>query len=119
VLVVDDDAVTRHLLVERLRETVYRPIPAGSREAALKLARERRPSAVILDVKLRRQDDWKILADMKADPETAGLPVLIVSFEENRALAHSLGAADFVTKPVDRRQLLAALDRTTLPVEAS
>lgn len=118
VLVVDDDEVTRHLLVERLRETSYRPIPAGSREAALKLARERKPSAVLLDVKLRRQDDWDILAELKADPETAGLPVLIVSFEENRALAHSLGAADFVAKPVDRRQLLTALDRTTLPVEA-
>jgi DNA-binding response OmpR family regulator len=119
VLVVDDDEVTRHLLVERLRETSYRPIPAGSREAALKLARERQPSAVLLDVKLRRQDDWDILAELKADPATAELPVLIVSFEENRALAHSLGAAEFVGKPVDRRQLLTALDRTTLPVEAT
>ncbi|MNS13082.1 Signal transduction histidine-protein kinase BarA [compost metagenome] len=119
VLVVDDDPVARHLLVEKLRDTSYRPIPAGSREAGLKLAGERRPYAVLLDVKLRRQDDWDILAALKADPATAGLPVLIVSFEENRALAHSLGAVDFITKPVDRRQLLAALDRLALPVGAS
>jgi signal transduction histidine kinase/CheY-like chemotaxis protein len=119
VLVIDDDPVARHLLVEKLRDTAYRPIPAGSREAGIKLAGERRPYAVLLDVKLRRQDDWDILAAIKADAGTAGLPVLIVSFEENRALAHSLGATDFITKPVDRRQLLAALDRLALPVGAS
>jgi signal transduction histidine kinase/ActR/RegA family two-component response regulator len=115
VLVVDDDPVARHLLVEKLRETAYRPIPAGSREVALKLARERRPYAVLLDAKLRRQDDWDILNALRSEAETAELPVLIVSFEENRALAHALGAVDFIAKPVDRRALLSALDRLALP----
>jgi DNA-binding response OmpR family regulator len=70
---------------------------------------------VLLDAKLRRQDDWDILSALHADAATAELPVLIVSFEENRALAHALGAVDFIAKPVDRRALLSALDRLALP----
>ena len=85
----------------------------------MKLARERQPYAVLLDVKLRRQDDWDILAGLKSDELTASLPVLIVSFEENRAQAHALGAADFIVKPVDRRQLLASLDRLSVPLGAA
>ncbi|MNT72806.1 response regulator PleD [compost metagenome] len=74
---------------------------------------------MLLDVKLRRQDDWDILDALKADDQTFGLPVLIVSFEENRAHAHALGAADFIVKPVDRRQLLASLDRLAPPSGAA
>ena len=113
VLAIDDDPQALHLVTEKLRGASYQVVPINSGDLGLQLARELRPYAITLDVKLRRDDDWSILRALKDDPQTAGIPVIILSFEENRALATSLGAAACLVKPIDRDQLLRALEGIT------
>lgn len=110
VLAIDDDPQALHLVTEKLRGASYQVVPINSGELGLQLARELRPYAITLDVKLRRDDDWKILRALKADPQTSGIPVIILSFEENKTLAFSLGASACLIKPIDRDQLLLALE---------
>jgi DNA-binding response OmpR family regulator len=64
---------------------------------------------VILDILLPRIDGWDLLARLKADPETADCPVVVVSMLDERGKGLSLGAADYLIKPVSREAMLDAL----------
>jgi PAS domain S-box-containing protein len=114
VLVVDDDPEALLLVAENLKESAFQVVIATSGESALELARELRPAAIILDVLMPRMDGWMVLRRLKADPATAGIPVLMLSFLENKALAHQLGAVDQRVKPLERATLVAALERAAL-----
>jgi CheY-like chemotaxis protein len=70
-----------------------------------------KPNAIILDVMMPEQDGWETLILFKAHPLTAAIPVIVVTILTDRELALSLGAADFLHKPVSREQLLAALEQ--------
>jgi len=78
---------------------------------ALDLARRLRPFAITLDVLLPGLDGWDFLAAAKADPSIADIPVVIVSMLDERGKGYSLGAADYLVKPVAGEDLLAALRR--------
>jgi signal transduction histidine kinase/CheY-like chemotaxis protein len=109
VMVVDDDANSRDLLAATVRREGYRVIEATDGETALKLAREWHPDVVTLDVLMPRIDGWAVLTALKSDAELAEIPVIIVTVLEDRGIAVSLGAAEFLTKPVDRARLAATL----------
>ena len=109
VMVVDDDSNARDLLAATVRREGYRVIEATDGEAALALAREWHPDIVTLDVLMPRMDGWAVLTALKSDPELAAIPVVIVTVLEDRGIAVSLGAAEFLTKPVDRARLAAAI----------
>jgi len=74
-------------------------------------ARELKPALITLDVMLPEQDGWEVLRTLKADPQTQGIPVLVVSALEDVGLALSLGAADYLVKPVHRSELQNMLGR--------
>ena len=119
-LVVDDDATVRSLLAKTLEKEGYRVISAGNGVEALALAREHRPQAITLDVMMPQMDGWGALKALKADAELRDIPVIMVSVLNERGLAIPLGAADFVTKPVDRQRLTAILrDHCAGPSSAS
>jgi CheY-like chemotaxis protein len=80
-------------------------------EEGLRLAQSLRPAAVLLDVLLPRLDGWDVLARLKSEPATAALPVVIVSMLDERGKAFALGAADYLVKPVARKDVLDALHR--------
>jgi signal transduction histidine kinase/CheY-like chemotaxis protein len=105
VMVVDDDAQARQLLGAAVRRAGYRVIEAADGNTALALARERRPDAITLDVLMPRMDGWAVLTALKSDAELAPIPVLVVTVLADRGIALSLGAAEFLTKPVDRSRL--------------
>ena len=105
VMIVDDDAHARDLLSQGVRKEGYRVIEATDGEAALTLARERRPDIITLDVLMPRVDGWAVLTRLKSDPDLAHIPVLIVTVLAERGIALTLGAAGFLTKPVDRARL--------------
>jgi signal transduction histidine kinase/CheY-like chemotaxis protein len=105
VMIVDDDAHARDLLAQALRKEGYRLLEATDGEAALKLAREHRPDLITLDVLMPRVDGWAVLTSLKSDPDLANIPVVIVTVLAERGIALSLGAAGFLTKPVDRSRL--------------
>ena len=109
VMVVDDDPNSRALLAATVRREGYRVIEADDGEAALASAREYRPDIITLDVLMPRLDGWAVLAALKSDDELRDIPVIIVTVLADRGIALSLGAAEFMTKPVDRARLAAVI----------
>jgi signal transduction histidine kinase/DNA-binding response OmpR family regulator len=111
VLVVDDDPAVVDLLSITLGKEGYRVIYARSGEEALAQARAHRPQAITLDILMPRMDGWAVLVALKSDPHLRDIPVVIVTMLMDRGMAFTLGAADFMTKPVDRASLAAMLRR--------
>jgi signal transduction histidine kinase/CheY-like chemotaxis protein len=109
VMVVDDDPNARDLLAATVRREGYRVIEATDGEAVVTLARRWHPDVVTLDVLMPRMDGWAVLTALKSDPELAEIPVIIVTVLADRGIAVSLGAAEFLTKPVDRARLAATI----------
>jgi signal transduction histidine kinase/DNA-binding response OmpR family regulator len=111
VLMIDDDAVARDLVGRFLRREGFAVIPASSGEEGLRLARERRPDVITLDVVMPGMDGWTVLSELHADPELADIPVILLTMTDDRNLGYALGASEFLTKPVDWKRLGAALQR--------
>ena len=113
VLVVEDEPETRLLYEKYLRNTVFRPIPAGSIRQAREQMRRYPVAAIVLDVLLPDEPAWQWLAELKREEATAHLPVLIVSSVEDPRKGLALGADDYCTKPLRRTWLLERLQRVT------
>ena len=111
VLLVDDDVATRDLLARFLRREGFAVRSAADGKTGLEMARQLRPSAILLDVMMPRLDGWAVLSSLKADPELADTPVVMVTVVQERGLAFSLGAADYLNKPVEWSRLKQVLDR--------
>jgi signal transduction histidine kinase/CheY-like chemotaxis protein len=109
VMIVDDDPNARDLLAATVRREGYRVIEATDGQAAVTLARRWHPDVVTLDVLMPRMDGWAVLTALKSDPALAEIPVIIVTVLADRGIAVSLGAAEFLTKPVDRARLAATI----------
>jgi PAS domain S-box-containing protein len=120
VLVVDDEVAIRDLVLEYLQMWDYGAVPAGSGAEALELARRLRPDLVILDVGMLPMSGLDVLRQLKQDPETRAIPVVLHSVSDEPEEMLALGAADFLRKPVSgarlREAILRALDRTPVPV---
>jgi adenylate cyclase len=110
VLVVDDDASARKFLTAVLRKEGLRVAEAEGGEAAVTLARRIRPDLITLDIVMPRMDGWSVLTALKSDPDLAGIPVIVVTITTDRGVALSLGAADFMTKPIERGRLVSLLN---------
>ena len=113
VLVVDDDSTTRDLLERTLRGAGLRVLTASSGPEALHLARNLLPAAITLDVVMPGMDGWEVLRQLKDDPSTREIPVIMVTMTDDRELGYALGATEFLTKPVERGQLIELLARHT------
>ena len=111
VLVIDDDPAARDLMQRYLTRENVRAVLAANGEEGLRLAHELRPDLITLDVLMPGMDGWAVLQALKSDPLVRDIPVVVVSILEDRNLGYSLGAADFLTKPVDRDRLAGLLRR--------
>ena len=109
ILVIDDDQTVCELLARFLeREGFQVRAAAGGREG-LALARELHPAAITLDIHMPDIDGWTVLAALKGDPKLADIPVVLVTIDDDRSRGYSLGATEYMTKPVDRERLLSLL----------
>ena len=115
VLVIDDDADQRTLMTKFLNREGFKARTAPDGNTGLRMARELKPRAILLDVMMPGVDGWSVLSALKADPDMNGIPVIMVTFVEQRALAASLGAADYVVKPVRWDRFKAVMDRYRPP----
>lgn len=111
VLVVEDDLLAAELIRGYLMRGGYRVALVGSGHAGLGAAKRLQPHAILLDLGLPDLDGWEVLYRLKGDPATQQIPVLIVSAQEQGQLRLSLGAVDWLVKPVNPGRLLAALQR--------
>jgi PAS domain S-box-containing protein len=109
VLVVDDDEAVHETVGAMLGREGYRVLHARSGAEALTMAREFRPDAITLDVMMPQMDGWSVLTAIKADPALCEIPVTIITMLNDRAIALSLGATGFLTKPIDWARLNALL----------
>lgn len=110
ILVIDDDQDAREILRRSLDEAGYNVVCAASGEQGLALASELLPDAITLDVMMPQMDGWSVLRQLKEMPVVAEIPVILLSIVDDRPMGHSLGAADYLTKPIDRRRLLSVLE---------
>jgi HAMP domain-containing protein/signal transduction histidine kinase/DNA-binding response OmpR family regulator len=105
-LIVENDTNFARYLVELAREQGYKAIVATRGAAALKIAREFRPTAVTLDINLPDIDGWRVLDRLKDDPATRHIPVHLLTTEEDRERGLRLGAMGVLTKPLRTRESL-------------
>jgi signal transduction histidine kinase/DNA-binding response OmpR family regulator len=111
VVVVEDDRRSFDLLRVYLEAAGARVVGARDGREGLDTVRRLSPAGVILDILLPGIDGWEVLAQLKADPGTAAIPVVVVSMLDERGRGFALGAAEYLVKPVSKEQLLAALYR--------
>ena len=109
VLVIDDEAAIRDLMQRYLGKEGFRVVAAAGGEEGLRLARELRPDAITLDVMMPGLDGWAVLTALKADPVVADIPVIMLTIVDDKNLGYALGAADYLTKPIERDRLLTVL----------
>ena len=111
VLVIDDNADTLQLFHRYLSGSRYQFVGAQNARQGLALAEQTPPRVIVLDVMMPEQDGWILLGQFREYPRTRGIPIIICTVVPQAQLALSLGAAEFLRKPVSRADLLAALDR--------
>lgn len=108
-LAIEDNEGIVRVFQSYLASYGYLVIGAMTGDEALKLAREVLPAAITLDIMMPNQDGWEILQALKSDPATRSIPVIICSVLEDPELAHSLGAAAYLQKPISQAALLDVL----------
>ncbi len=109
ILVIDDDAEACEIIEHFLVKDGFNVVVATSGKQGLQLAHEIRPAAITLDVMMPSMDGWTVLRLLKADPELHNIPVIMLSMIDDRTRGYSLGAVDYLTKPVDRELLQKTL----------
>jgi len=111
VLVIDDDPAALDLMRRYLEKEGFRPETASSGAEGLRLARALRPVAITLDVMMPGMDGWAVLQQLKANPETEDIPVIMLTMVDDKNMGFALGATDYMTKPIDRNRLANLLGR--------
>jgi signal transduction histidine kinase/CheY-like chemotaxis protein len=115
VLVIDDDATARELIADHLKAEGFSVVTAAGGAEGLKFAKELRPTAITLDVMMPDLDGWSVLAALRQDPELAEIPVIMITIVDEHRRGIALGAAGYLTKPIDRERLRHVIGRFRAP----
>jgi signal transduction histidine kinase/CheY-like chemotaxis protein len=115
VLVVDDDATARELIAEQLKAEGFSVVTAAGGLEGLKLAKDLRPIAITLDVMMPDLDGWSVLAALRQDADLAEIPVIMITILDEHRRGVALGAAGYLTKPIDRERLHRMVSRFRAP----
>ena len=111
ILVIEDDPAFARILIDMIHRQGYRALAAVDGESGLQLAREHRPTGILLDVALPAMDGWTVLDKLKADDTTRAIPVHFISATDSSTHGLERGAVGFLTKPVSRESIGTALER--------
>jgi signal transduction histidine kinase/DNA-binding response OmpR family regulator len=115
VLVIDDDPTARELISDHLKAEGFSVVTAAGGAEGLKLAKELRPTVITLDVMMPDLDGWAVLMALRQDPELADIPVIMVTIVDEHRRGVALGAAGYLTKPIDRERLHRLVSRFRAP----
>jgi CheY-like chemotaxis protein/signal transduction histidine kinase/HAMP domain-containing protein len=116
-LVVEDDLNFARILMDMAREQDFKVIVANRGDAGLAMAREFKPVAIVLDIRLPVMDGWTILDRLKHDPNTRHIPVHIITVEEGKQRGLQQGAIAYLQKPIESEALSEALQEMKAFVE--
>ncbi|MEX2283235.1 MAG: response regulator [Gemmatimonadota bacterium] len=111
VLVIDDDADSRVLMTQMLQDAGYEVIAANAGIQGLRMAREFRPRAILLDLMMPGMSGFDVLKELKADADLCHIPVVVVSIVARDYAGGLLGAVELVEKPLNREELITAVER--------
>lgn len=119
ILIVDDEGPARELLVSYLEPEGYRTETAATAAEAIEKAKKLHPDSITLDVLMPNANGFEILLTLKGAPETADIPIIVVSIVDQQKVGFALGAADYLVKPVAKDTLLNTIRKYTRPQPAS
>lgn len=105
ILVIDDDPMIHNQMKRAFEKEDYKIVCASDGEEGLTLARKLHPTLITLDVLMPGMDGWTVLTKLKADPEVANIPVFVISMVDEENKGFTLGASEYLTKPIDRTRL--------------
>jgi adenylate cyclase len=108
-LVIDDEETARDILRQTLMGEGFDVVTAENGRQGLQLARQVQPSLITLDVLMPDLDGWSALRDLKRDDDLSDIPVIMVTIVDEENRGYALGAAAYLTKPIDRERLRKAL----------
>lgn len=111
ILLIEDERYNQELMERYLSKTGWKLAIAENGPRGIELAKKLRPQVICLDILMPSMDGWSVLTALKADPELANIPVVIWSLVNDHQLGYSLGAADFLVKPVQKDQLLLVMNK--------
>jgi len=111
ILVIEDNAATGQLIQSQLASSGYETLRCDKPEHATDMAAENQPDAITLDLLMKPVHGLEVLLQLKNDPRTSKIPVIVVTIEDQRGLGTALGADEYLIKPVDKATLLAAVER--------
>jgi signal transduction histidine kinase/DNA-binding response OmpR family regulator len=111
VLIIEDDRAAAQLIQTQLISAGYEARVCQEPQNALELAVEFQPGAITLDIVMKPKNGWEVLSQLKRDPRTSPIPLIVVSMVDQPGMGALLGADEYLVKPVDKTTLLAALER--------
>ena len=111
VVLIDDDVAMHDLIRRTLSKIGLKLVGAVDSEKGMQIVREMKPKLLLLDVLMPGRDGWSILKECKSDPELKEMPVVMVSQLSQDVLSQSLGADDYLTKPINRDLFLETVSR--------
>jgi PAS domain S-box-containing protein len=116
ILIVDDEVPAREILASYLEPEGFRVEIACSAAEAVAKARELQPDAITLDILMPNSNGFEALLSLKSSPDTANIPIIVVSILDQQKMGFALGAADYLIKPVDKGLLLQTIRKYTQPL---
>jgi CheY-like chemotaxis protein len=111
VLVIDDDIAVREYVDHYLSNEGFNIALASGGQEGLEKARELKPDVITLDILMPDIDGWSVLSALKSDPELRDIPVVVMSMVEDRSTGVKLGAAEYLSKPVDPKRLTSIINK--------
>ena len=111
VVLVDDDVAMHDLIKRTISKLNLTLLGATNSEKGMELIREIKPKLILLDVLMPGRDGWSLLKECKTDQELKNIPVIMISQLNQSNLASSLGANDYLTKPIDRTHFINTVKR--------
>lgn len=111
VLVIDDEDSVRELIGRLIEKAGYSVLLAKNGQEGLRLARQYHPQLITLDIIMPGMDGWSVLSVLKNEDNLRDIPVLIISMSRDKELGFSLGASEYLTKPIERDRLVKVLSK--------
>ncbi len=114
ILIVDDDPKSLKIIRDLLQVSGYKTIEATGGEQGIELAKSKKPDLILMDIMMPKVDGYTACREIKMDKATKAIPVVMLTaldYELNKELGRDMGAAEYITKPVDRQELLDVISR--------